>query len=317
MAQTNADARLGRRTASGREHGVLMQPGRPLACDQRQYVASVVSASLPDSVVDGEGHAPQLRLRETDVEAHVEVGRQLRIDALECGQGRDGRDLSALHVQVIAAQDVSEEMALQEGVDGRTERDVSARRRPSHQLRLNFGPKLDAALVGRQGGRFASHFVSDASSLPVIEDVDERVEAVQAAREPRIGVQLDENLFDLVDGPASFQPPGQGRAQLRQVAVGREGGDRHEPLLLDAQPVGCHGRSSRGRLLMRAPLHEHRHRQEARRKHPVRSRHIHRVPAVGDPSLLNPRAIPAGSTPSRRFGSRSRPHEHHFLRDLP
>src|SRR6266545_5817041 len=151
--------------------------------------------------------------REARVEPHVEMRSQWRIDALESGQRRDGCDLSALHVQVVATQDVSEKMPLQERIDRRAEHEVSARRRSSHQLRLNLGSELEAALVRGYGARFPAHFIRDAFALPLLDHVDEDVEPIQTAREPRVGVHLNENLFDLVDGPAGIQSFSQRRPQ--------------------------------------------------------------------------------------------------------
>ena len=151
LPSPDAEHRLSWRTGAFEEDRRRVRFILPLGDDLSQDGTGVIASVLADVVVDDGGKAPQLRFREARVEAHLEMRRQLGIEALQGGQGRDGRDLSALHVQVVAAQDVSEEMALQERVDGRAERGISARRRPSHQLRQDLGSELDAALVGGQG----------------------------------------------------------------------------------------------------------------------------------------------------------------------
>jgi hypothetical protein len=95
---------------------------------------------------------------------------QLGIDSCHIGQGRNRGDLPALEIQVVAPEDVSEQVAFQESIDGGSERIDCPGDRPSDQACLDFRSELDAALVGRQGAWLPAPLVVDAFVLSFVHD---------------------------------------------------------------------------------------------------------------------------------------------------
>ena len=147
---------------------------------------------------------------------------QLGVDAFHAGQGRNGSNLPALEVQIVAPEDVSEKVSFQKLVYGGSESINCPADRPSYQACLSFRSKFDAAFVGRQGACFLTDFVFDALLLPFFHDAHEGTDSVQAARETTIGVHLHEDFLDFIDCQTGIQPFVQGRLQFLQIAVGGE-----------------------------------------------------------------------------------------------
>ena len=112
--------------------------------------------------------APHLSLGQPDIKPDVEMRLQLGVDAFHAGQSRNGGNLPALEIQVVAPEDVSEQVAFQKLIYGGSEGIDCPGDRPSCQACLNFRSKFDAAFVGRQGACFFANFVLDALLLSVL-----------------------------------------------------------------------------------------------------------------------------------------------------
>jgi hypothetical protein len=80
------------------------------------------------------------------------MGLELGIDAFHAGQGRNGGNFSALEIQVVAPEDIAEQVSFQKLIYGGGERNVPTGSRCAQQACLNFRFEFDSAFVGGQKG---------------------------------------------------------------------------------------------------------------------------------------------------------------------
>jgi hypothetical protein len=68
--------------------------------------------------MEGGMEEENLRLGQTCIKPDAKVRLQLGIDSLNSGQGRNNCNLSALEIQVVASEDVSEQVSFQKLING-------------------------------------------------------------------------------------------------------------------------------------------------------------------------------------------------------
>src|SRR3954447_19467533 len=102
--------------------------GLPGALHLSQDAGGVVGLLLAGLRPEHGDQACHVGVGEAGVEAHGEVGCQLGVDAVQAGQSGDGGDFPAREIEVVAPEDVAEQVALEELVDGRGECEVLAGR---------------------------------------------------------------------------------------------------------------------------------------------------------------------------------------------
>jgi hypothetical protein len=187
--------------------------------------AAVVVRQVGDEIA-------QVRLGQAGIQGDAEVGPQL---AVEAGQGGDGGDLAALPVQVVAAEDVAEQVGFEELVDEGDEVEQRPGDRRAGQLGLVGGTDLDHVRVGGRRFRVVACRVGDAVGAALLEQGHEGAEGVEAARETRVGVHLHQDPFDLADAQPGFQSLREGTGQRWDPASRGEGGDAGSGPLLRVQ----------------------------------------------------------------------------------
>ena len=70
---------------------------------------------------------------------------ELGIDAGHAGQSRNGCNLPALEIQVVAPEDVPEQVPFQKPINGGSKSNILSGGRRSYQPCLNFRSEIDAA----------------------------------------------------------------------------------------------------------------------------------------------------------------------------
>ena len=88
------------------------------------------------------------------------------------------------------------------------------------------------------GRGILTYGVFDALRFSFIQNSDEGLQGTQAARKATIGVGVDQHLTDFIYSQPVVQSCGKGGFQVLQIAPARAGGDFHDGLLTQGQPVG-------------------------------------------------------------------------------
>ena len=153
---------------------------------------------------------------------------QLRAAALKPGE-RAHRHQFALGVgEVVAGEDVAEEVSLQVIVRSRGERVVE---RPARQLRLHLRALPQGVIILLHRTGLAPLGVALALRLALLHDTLQRAQGVKAAREARVGVKLRQGLLHLVHRQSGVKTTADGRLQPVDVALGLEARYGHDGLL--------------------------------------------------------------------------------------
>ena len=142
---------------------------------------------------------------------------QLRPASFERRQRAHGDEFALRVGQVVACEDVAEEVRLKVIVGSGGESVVE---RASRQFRLHLGalPQRVVALGQRVG--VAALGVVDAAPLAPVEHALQRGEGVKAARETRVGVKLRQCFLYLADGQSRVESAAYGAGQTLYVALG-------------------------------------------------------------------------------------------------
>ena len=141
---------------------------------------------------------------------------ELRAAALERGKGADG-DQFALGVgQVVAGEDVAEEMRLKIIVGSGGEVVVEW---AAGELRLHLGALLQGVVAGRQRVGVAALGVIEAALLAPVEHALQGAQGVKAARKAGVGVELREGFLDLAYGESGVETALDGGRQTLNVAL--------------------------------------------------------------------------------------------------
>ena len=98
----------------------------------------IIGFFLADFSLENGYQASHLSLSQAGIKPDVKMRLQLGVDAFHAGQSRNGGNLPALEIQIVAPEDVSEQVAFQKLIYGRSEGIDCPGDRPSHQECLNF-----------------------------------------------------------------------------------------------------------------------------------------------------------------------------------
>lgn len=140
------------------------------------------------------------------------------------GECPDGGKFTARMSEVVANKDVAEEVFLEEGVDRRRKKLVSRWRRDDGapaELCAHLGAVPIAVKVCRYRRRLSSDRVRLSGSLTLIHDAHKGMNAIEAPRKTRIGIELNEDLFDFIDRQTGFKPIVQVSLQRREISIRR------------------------------------------------------------------------------------------------
>ena len=154
------------------------------------------------------------------------------------GERPDGGKFTARMREVVANKDVAEEMFLEEGVDRRRKQLVSRWRRDdgaSAELCAHLSAVPIAVKVCRFRRRFSSDRVRLSGSLTLIHDAHKGMNAVEAPRETRIGIELNEDLFDFIDRQTGSKSVVQISLQRREISIRRMRGNCNDGLIRGPQ----------------------------------------------------------------------------------
>ena len=157
--------------------------------------------------------------------AHVDgttfVGGQLRSHLAETAQGGDGHNLAVGSSELVASEDVAEEVRLQVVVILRTEVVVELATR---HLRL----VLHAQLIGGLGIVPFLRARPGLALLPVLllilQHLTQHTQRIQRAWESRVGIELRESLLQFVDGYSVVERRAHGRLQPLQITLCHQAG---------------------------------------------------------------------------------------------
>ena len=187
--------------------------------------------------------------RQAHPQAGAHVRAQLRLHARRGGQRPDRGQFAALPVEVVALEDVAEQVRLQELVDDGREVEHRVLDRPAGNLRLVGRAHGDQRVAGGNGpAGFAPRCILDAALLARFHHLQQLAQRVEALGEADVGVELHQDFLGLADGQARVQPLVQGGIELGHVAGGHEGRDQGDGLLLGGQRLGgggCRGHGVR------------------------------------------------------------------------
>ncbi len=82
----------------------------PVIQNRTQNFLGIIGFLLAHSRFKYSYQAPQLRFGHPYIQSNIEMGSKLAVDAVHAGQGRNGRDFPALEIQVVASENVPEQM---------------------------------------------------------------------------------------------------------------------------------------------------------------------------------------------------------------
>ena len=177
-----------------------------------------------------------LRIGDAVVFADGDVGVQLALHARHCGERGDGGDFAGSPVEVVAPEDVAEQVRLEIFVDCRSEFKERTPDRRAAEFRLVGGAEIDA-LSRRKRAWLPALCIPDTRCFPLFQQNHVAAERIQAARETAVGIELSQNLLDLVYGQTGVKPCRQRGFQFRHVSACRICGDGGDLLFLCVQCV--------------------------------------------------------------------------------
>src|SRR5690606_7920395 len=143
-----------RRARFGRRASARCLACRPCAQDLVKNPLRIARLLRIDFGFDDLDDIDELGFCEPNIQTHVEVRPQLRLEPGECCQRTDRGDFSTLIVEIVAAKDVAEEVRTQELIDDRHELRVPSDSRPAGYASPYLATQIQAPLVRRQGARF-------------------------------------------------------------------------------------------------------------------------------------------------------------------
>lgn len=196
----------------------------------------------------------QLAFGDPHVHADAHVRLQLRRDALHRRQHAHRGDLAGLPVQVVALENIAEQMRLEVFVDGGREIEQGALHRGTHQSCLigRASRQQGVALWNRPARRWPRR-IAQAALLSGLGHLHQFTQGIEASGKTGIGIQLHQHLLDLVQGQSCVEALLQRGCQASHVALRRQSGDGNEGLLAQREGVaggglhrGC-GAGVRGR----------------------------------------------------------------------
>ena len=158
-----------------------------------------------------------LCIGESHVARAADVRLQLRLAPFETGQRADRNQLALGVGEVVACEDVAEEMGLKIIIGGRGEGVVE---RLSGQLRLHRGALLEGVVAFGQRGGVLPLGVVYAAGLALVEHALQRAKCVKAARKAGVGVELRQRLLYLTYGQAGIETAVYGSGQSLHITFG-------------------------------------------------------------------------------------------------
>ncbi len=127
------------------------------------------------------------------------MGTQLRLCTRRCCQGTDGGQLAVLPVEVVALEDVAEQMGLQELTGAKSNKgtfDGAA----GNACLIGYSCLTQRLACGDRPAGVVSGCVLNTALFACLDRVHQFVQRIEAARKPGIGVELNQNLLGLADG---------------------------------------------------------------------------------------------------------------------
>ena len=115
--------------------------------------------------------------------------------------------------------------SFKKSIDDRRKKLVTAGRGdgvPAAELRPYLSAVFVTVPVRGHGAGLTAFHIRDSFGLAFVHDGHERVDAVETAREARIGIELYQHFLDFVDRQSCIQTFVQRAFQFFQIAVGRE-----------------------------------------------------------------------------------------------
>jgi len=178
----------------------------------------------------------QLPLGQPDIQRGFKMRRHLGREALHVGQRGKVGDLSAFKIQVVASEDISEQVRFQKSINGGRKCKDRPGHRFSRQLRLNLRSQLHKTLIFRKGTGRLADVIPDALLFPFLHYFHKGADGVQAAGESRIGVKLNQDFLDFIDGQTGRKSRIQGMFQFLRLAAGGKGRNGDNRFLPGIQP---------------------------------------------------------------------------------
>lgn len=167
----------------------------------------------------------------TGVHCGVEVEVHLAGGAGHAAQGSDGCKLTALCVEVVTNEDVAKEMLFEKRVNSRCKKLIARRRRnlsTTAELGTNFCPIFVFVEIDGNGRGFFAVGIIDTGFCAFVHHSHERVNSVETAWKPGVGIELNEHFFDFVDRQACLQSFHKVAFQGGEIAIGGMCSDRND-----------------------------------------------------------------------------------------
>ena len=165
------------------------------------------------------GDGAYLGVCKPHVAGPADVRLKLGGAALESGQRADGDQLALGVGEIVAGEDVAEEVRLEIIVGGGGEVVIEG---PSSEARLHLGALPQGVVAGSHGRGVAALVVGNALRLALVEHALQGAQGVKAAGEAGVGVELREGFLHLTDGQSGVEALAYGLPKALDVALGLE-----------------------------------------------------------------------------------------------